>query len=278
MLQKKPEFLFLFILGFLLWSLPSVAQNFKKGYKQKGVASYYANKFHGKKTASGERFDMYAMTAAHRFLPFNTIVKVTNPKNGKWVTVRINDRGPFTRHRILDVSKAAALKLDLIKQGTATIELEVLKLPATTKDTTPAKTQKPGTASSKTHKKPSKTAKNNRKKSVSKPQTTAKKKRKSVPLKKRLRKKGTYDRWGNRKKPKGYGIQIGAYAQVEKAIELAKEANTLGMKEVYIQTSLGSKKTAVYRVIFASGNQKKVKKLLPTVRSKGFPAAFLKAH
>ena len=91
-----------------------------------GIASYYAQRFHGRPTASGERFDMHALTAAHRTLPFGTRVQVTNPANGRSVTVRINDRGPFTRGRTIDVSQAAAQQLGLIARGHGAVELEVL--------------------------------------------------------------------------------------------------------------------------------------------------------
>lgn len=91
-----------------------------------GVASYYGKRFHGRRTASGERFDMHAMTAAHRTLPFGTLVEVTNPQNGETVTVRINDRGPFHSDRVIDVSRAAATKLGLIGRGHGTVELALV--------------------------------------------------------------------------------------------------------------------------------------------------------
>jgi rare lipoprotein A len=91
-----------------------------------GTASYYASQFHGRRTASGERFDMGAMTAAHRTLPFGSKVRVTNPANGKSVVVRINDRGPFTRGRTIDVSHAAAERLGLIARGHGRVELALV--------------------------------------------------------------------------------------------------------------------------------------------------------
>lgn len=91
-----------------------------------GTASYYASKFHGRRTASGERFDNGAMTAAHRSLPFGSLVRVTNPANGRSVVVRINDRGPFTRGRMIDVSRAAAEQLGLVARGHATVELALV--------------------------------------------------------------------------------------------------------------------------------------------------------
>ena len=95
-------------------------------YKSNAVASYYADKFHGRKTANGEIFDMYALTAAHKSLPFNTMVKVTNLDNGKSVVVRINDRGPFVAGREIDVSKAAASKLGMLSEGVARVSLQIL--------------------------------------------------------------------------------------------------------------------------------------------------------
>jgi len=97
-------------------------------FKTNVTASYYADKFHGKKTSSGETFNMYAFTAAHKTLPFNTIVKVTNLDNGKSVNVRINDRGPFIEGREIDVSKAAADKLDMISAGIARVSIEIIQL------------------------------------------------------------------------------------------------------------------------------------------------------
>ncbi len=94
----------------------------------KGECSYYADKFHGKKTANGEIYDMNQYTAAHRTLPFNTILEVTNIKNGKTVRIRINDRGPFKKGRILDLSLAAAKKIDLIRSGITQIEAKIIKL------------------------------------------------------------------------------------------------------------------------------------------------------
>ena len=91
-----------------------------------GRASYYGRRFHGRRTASGEAFNMNDMTAAHRTLPFGTRVRVTNTRTGASVIVRINDRGPFHGNRVIDVSRAAAGELGLIRSGTGTVTLEVL--------------------------------------------------------------------------------------------------------------------------------------------------------
>jgi len=94
-----------------------------------GVASYYAHQHDGRRTASGELFDMDAMTAAHRTLPFGTRVKVTNLRNSRSVVVRINDRGPYLKQRIFDLSYAAAQELHMITRGTARVQIDIL--PAT---------------------------------------------------------------------------------------------------------------------------------------------------
>ena len=93
---------------------------------QVGTASFYSHGHDGRRTASGERFDMDEMTAAHRTLPFGTRVRVTNLANGRRVVVRINDRGPFRRKRIIDVSYAAARELGMVRRGTARVRVEVV--------------------------------------------------------------------------------------------------------------------------------------------------------
>jgi len=101
----------------------------KKGRVQRGKATWYGGKFHGRKTASGERFDKRSMTAAHRTLPFGTIVRVTNLRNKRSVEVRINNRGPYGKGRIIDVSEAAARKLGMISAGVVPVTVEVVRLP-----------------------------------------------------------------------------------------------------------------------------------------------------
>ncbi len=96
------------------------------GYQERGVASWYGNKFHGRQTSSHERYDMYAMTAAHKSLPLPTYVRVRNLRNHKSVIVRVNDRGPFVANRIIDLSYSAALRLDMIRQGTSLVEVTAI--------------------------------------------------------------------------------------------------------------------------------------------------------
>ncbi len=96
------------------------------GDNLRGVASWYGPNFHAKLTSNGETYNMYAMTAAHKTLPMNTIVKVVNKENGKSVIVRINDRGPFVTGRIIDLSNVAAHKIDMVKKGTAKVTVTIL--------------------------------------------------------------------------------------------------------------------------------------------------------
>jgi len=99
---------------------------YAKNFVQRGIASWYGKDFHGKKAANGEIYNMHALTAAHKTLPFETYVKVRNLKNKREVEVRINDRGPFVRGRIIDLSFAAAKKIALVGPGTAPVEIRAL--------------------------------------------------------------------------------------------------------------------------------------------------------
>ena len=96
------------------------------GYLERGVASWYGPTFHGENTSNGEKYDMYAMTAAHKTLPLPCYARVTNLKNGRTIVVRINDRGPFVANRLIDLSYTAAAKLDMLKEGTTLVEVKAL--------------------------------------------------------------------------------------------------------------------------------------------------------
>lgn len=125
---KRP--ILLACLAALLLTLPSCTAFRRDGdeaeFVQRGEASYYGLKFHGRRTASGELYDMFRLTAAHRELPFGSIVEVTNLDNGKRVRVKINDRGPFAHGRIIDLSYRAAQRVDLVGPGTARVELRLI--------------------------------------------------------------------------------------------------------------------------------------------------------
>jgi rare lipoprotein A len=98
----------------------------REGYAERGIASWYGTKFHGRRTSSGEPYDMYRVTAAHRSLPLPSFVRVTNLENGRTLVVRVNDRGPFHPNRIIDLSYAAAGKLGILAKGTGLVEVRVI--------------------------------------------------------------------------------------------------------------------------------------------------------
>jgi rare lipoprotein A len=223
----------------LCFSLPVIGQI---GFTQKGNASYYSNKFHGKRTASGEKYDKKKLTAAHRELPFNTLVKVENLKNGKSVVVRINDRGPHRANRIIDLSLAAAQALQFIGQGTTLIKLEVIgKAPAPTDE-------------------PNNSAK-------SKPAAPAPKP--EVPFLDKIAKAkpGIYDQNGKSLQVNSWGIQLGYFKEADKAAELVKRVAALGYSRVYIQIS--DQKS--YRVMLGTYPSKlTANENLNEIRKKGF--------
>ena len=113
-------------LVFLFMFMPSLAEDKDKG-KTEVYATYYADRFHGRPTSNGEKYDKDAYTCAHRKLPFGTLVKVTNPKNGKSTVVRVNDRGPYGKRAKIDLSKAAAKDIGLLPIGILKVELEVIE-------------------------------------------------------------------------------------------------------------------------------------------------------
>ncbi len=112
------------------------------GYRERGVASWYGKKFHGNLTSNREVYDMYGMTAAHKTLPLPTYVRVRNLRNNKSIVVRVNDRGPFVSNRIIDLSYAAAMRLDMIRDGTSLVEVTAINFDEPAGDR-PARTQTP---------------------------------------------------------------------------------------------------------------------------------------
>jgi rare lipoprotein A len=108
---------------------PTPAKKVAEGWTESGVASWYGVPYDGRRTSSGEIFDMRALTAAHRTLPFDTWLEVTNLTNGKQVNVRVNDRGPFVDGRIIDLSLAAADRIDMVRAGIVRVKLKVIRAP-----------------------------------------------------------------------------------------------------------------------------------------------------
>ncbi|WP_372779001.1 septal ring lytic transglycosylase RlpA family protein [Litorivivens sp.] len=115
-----------------------------RDYRERGIASWYGTKFHGRLTSNGEVYDLYKMTAAHKTLPIPVYVKVTNLNNGRTAIVRVNDRGPFHGDRIIDLSYAAAVKLGFADQGTAPVEISVIDLDNKQLASDPARERAPG--------------------------------------------------------------------------------------------------------------------------------------
>ena len=196
------------VLFLIIASLILITPLFSEVYKTGVTASYYAEDFHGKRTSNGERFNMNDYTCAHKSLPFNTILKVTNLANGKNCEVRVNDRGPFVATREIDLSKAAAVKLGMIGSGTTKVKLEIVKKGPNTKlsQQTAASASKimaklggsSATANSKT--------------------STAKKPANLTP--------GTW-----------WDIQLGAFSSKENAKDFARKLSRAGFKDIVLQTS-----------------------------------------
>lgn len=128
--QRRPYICTLLLSGTLILTgcagLTKGQADFDVGVKERGIASWYGDDFHGWITASGETYDMYRLTGAHRTLPLGTVVRVTNVVNGRHVVVRINDRGPYVNGRIVDLSYAAAERLEMVRDGISAVQLEVV--------------------------------------------------------------------------------------------------------------------------------------------------------
>ncbi len=208
-----------------------------------GRASYYGDRFHGLRTASGERFDMHKFTAAHRRLPFGTLVKVTNLRSQKSVTVRINDRGPFIRNRIIDVSKAAAKEIGLIGAGSALVSLEIIKAnsPALPDSGSISGTNNENLATAN-----------------------------YLPG-------NTYNMEGNAVRMKGYGFQTGTHTDLTSAREACRNLISKGENDVFIQVARGGS-GKIYRIIVRNFRDKSTaeesRNCLSEIGAKGFIRAF----
>ena len=200
--MKRILFLIIAILAFQPLSL------FAELYKTGVTASYYAEDFHGKRTSNGERFNMNDYTCAHKSLPFNTILKVTNLANGKTCEVRVNDRGPFVASREIDLSKAAAIKLGMIGSGTTKVKLEIVKKGPNTK-----LSQQTAASASKIMAKIG-------------GDSSASSKKSSTPKKPANLAPGTY-----------WDIQLGAFSSKENAKDFARKLSRAGFTNIVLQTS-----------------------------------------
>ena len=216
-------------------------------FKTDVTASFYADKFHGRKTASGEKFNMYDYTAAHKTLPFGTVLKVTNLANGKSVNVRVNDRGPFAKGREIDVSKAAAKELDMIDEGTATVSLVIVS---------DATSEVTGKASAKT----------SSKKKESKATTSGKKASgRAAEIAEKARKREeqmSAMRWD---------VQIGAFGKIENAENMKKRLSDAGFSNVVFQSG-----PSVTRVVLHDIPTDSVQQTLVDLENAGFSDYFVR--
>ena len=217
----------------LFLSLPMIAQ-----ITEIGLASFYADKYDGRVTASGEIFDQKKMTAAHRTFPFGTKVKVTNIKNKKTITVVINDRGPFVDDRVIDLSKAGAKKLDFISAGVAQVKVEVISLGKTKSGTAKAKqSSTTGSVQSKSKK----------------PETSTINIVENTPKSTEISKVNVeyYKINSEFISPTGYGIQIASYQEGANLMRQINDIKTSVKKDVIIQVGDNNGKK-VYRVIIGT--------------------------
>lgn len=210
------------------------------GQSQTGKASFVSDELHGLETASGAKYDKFAFTAAHLSLPFGTTVKVTNLWNGKSVEVVINDRGPFAPGRIIDVSKQAAIELQMISAGVVDVRIETVEGKVqdvnTSAVTTESTTTSTNTASSTT-----------------------------------VRGDGTFKLTvTSQNNLTGYGIQVGSFSDYLRLMKKVEELNAKGFPDIYVNTAV-VKGTRYFRIVVGNFEHKEQAELyLLSVKSKGF--------
>lgn len=232
------------IKGITYYPIPSA-----KGYREQGIASWYGQPFHGRRTSNGEIYDMYGDTAAHKTLPMHTMLLVRNLDNGRSTVVRINDRGPFVRERIIDLSYTKARELDLVARGTARVEIvaleEVEEGPATGPVAVAAAGQSQGQK-----------------------QATVQQRPAPAPVPKKPA--ADFDR-GN------FFIQVGAFEHLVQARELAKKFAKLG-RDVVIQ-QYPAAGMDLYRVlVFASHSLQEARQYEARMRQSGYRYTLLLAR
>ncbi len=231
--MDRLAFTTIIIFSSLLLTVP--LPGFAQKIKQTGTASYYADKFEGRTTANGEKYHHARLTAAHRTLPFGTMVKVTNVSNGKSVTVKINDRGPFVENRIIDLSKSAAKKLDFVHDGLAQVEIEVID---------------PGDGKY-----------SNVLANIDKAYET-------------IDDKEYYSLEATRANPNGYGVQIGTFTEMANLVRLSENLKSSYRQRIIVQVSIVNNKKA-YRVIVGKLKSRKKAENLKFKLQKIYPGSFV---
>ena len=207
-----------------------------QGFKQTGIASFYADKFVGRTTANGEKYKHSKMTAAHKTLPFGTMLKVVNLENGNEVTVRVNDRGPFVEGRIIDLSKSAAKQLDFIQKGLVKVEIVAL-------------------SSSDESRKPYS--------SLDKPKNSA-----------LMKAKEYYSINVNKEIPNGYGVQIGSFKEMVNLVELADNLRRSYHDRTYVQVSV-IQEIKYYKLIIGNLKKREKADKLKMRVSQSYPDSFV---
>ena len=227
-----------------------------KLYKSSAIASFYGADFHGKTTSCGEAFNMHDFTCAHKLLPFNTILRVTNLLNGRVVEVRVNDRGPFVVGREIDLSTAAAEKLNMIGAGTVEVKLEIVKMGANTK-----LSMQTAESAKKIMAKKGEILKNpweKRTASDLETQKTAVAKTDTVGKTSAVAKTDSPAK-------KEWIIQVGSYSQRENALNTAKKLSKAGFKNIYLQTT-----SEVVRVVIKNVTAENLEQTELKLQSCGF--------
>ncbi len=254
----------------MVLSSPSYAQDPSPAYKKKGKASFYAHKFQGCRTTNGERYDKQKMTAAHRTLPFGTLVKVTNSQNGNFVIVRINDRGPFAHNRLIDVSYKAAQELGIVGAGVASVEVEVVgqdAVPVTQNDEMLVKTippiapRKPTSQSTAAASRP-----------IAFPEPVP------VSASKTYQAGKIYTLQGAPVAMKGFGVQVGAFQELDHALTVCKNLVNNQATQVYIlvEKVKDSKSFCVLTGKFR--NRTEAQTYVASLREKGYTDGFVKKY
>ncbi|MBI3143149.1 MAG: septal ring lytic transglycosylase RlpA family protein [Bacteroidetes bacterium] len=213
-----------------------------------GKASFYSDKLHGNETASGEKYDMYSFSAAHLSLPFGTWVRVTNLWNGKSVEVKINDRGPFDKDRIIDISKQAAIELGMVTAGVVDVKVEVL----------PAKTEEKDPAGA--------------------PPAAGAPKEEANHAGTQVRGDGTFKITVSQENGLlGFGVQIGAYSDYLALVKMLEQLQSKGFPDTYINTDVVNGKR-VFRIVVGNFQHRvEAEMYLVSLKSKGFEG-YVVAH
>jgi rare lipoprotein A len=233
------------------------AQDQSFGFSQKGFATYYGDYFHGRRTASGEKYDKEALTAAHRTLPFGSILKVTNLSNGKFAVVKINDRGPFGgANRIIDLSMSAAREIDMIRAGVTQVQIQVIDTGGVLINGYPKPAPAPIAANA----------------PVLTPALASIRPRPDYQC--LYPAGGTYTLDGTRVLFESWGLQTGAFSNPQSAHELARQMRASGMDCVYIMAEEDRfNARMLYKVIIGLySTAKEAQEDIPAFLQKGLPS------